>query len=384
LAGIAGLASAIALRKAGLEATVFERSPKASEIGAGITLWSNAVGILAEWGVASQLLAQGNIIERGELRDFSGRTLVRTPVAAVGRELGSVSVAVHRAELLRLLYEKTDSNSVLFGKDCVAVEQDSDGVTAHFADGRQRRCQILIGADGIGSLVFRDLHGNIPLRYAGYFCYRGITRYSGTDIPLGQAFENWGPGRRFGVIRLDAERVFWFANVNTHPEALDPDHQVTLSQAFGTCHYPIPALLQQTDKGQILRHPIYDRPIRRDQQGRGRIALVGDAAHPLTPDLGQGACQAIEDAHVLAYCLGSTTASITALRNYERIRWPRIRWISRRSRFQGWVGQHSTGLGCRLRDLLMRLTPESVMLRSYCKLVSFQLDDPLNQSGRPS
>jgi 2-polyprenyl-6-methoxyphenol hydroxylase-like FAD-dependent oxidoreductase len=371
--GIAGLACAIALRRLGISVRVFERSEAPHELGAGITLWPNAMTILERWGLAGAIQSQGSSIENGYITNSRGRKLLHTPVGAVSREFASAAVGIHRATLLRVLLDAVPGDSIEYGREFVGAEDGPDGVALRFADGRTHRSSLLIGADGIRSAVFRSLHGDVPLRYAGYVCYRGIAPYAGEVLPFGYAFEAWGPGRRFGAIRLDEERVYWFANENAHPEVAQARVNLPrLRDTFASWPAPIPEVLAAVDQATTLCHAIHDRSYLKGQRGRGRVALAGDAAHPMTPDLGQGACQAMEDAATLAQCLGSNSDPIAALRRFEDTRWSRVAWIVRRSRFQGWVGQHSTRIGCRLRDFLIRRSPASMMRKAFRDLVQPQ------------
>jgi len=369
--GIAGLACAIALHRAGRGVRVFEGNAEPRELGAGITLWSNAMAILARWGLADALVRQGNVIESGRIMDWRGRLLIHTPVGEISRESGSIALGLHRGNLLRELLAAAPAECVTYAADCIDVHQDADGVTAVFADGTTCRSAVLIGADGIRSAVFRALYGDVPLSYAGYVCFRGIAPYAGPELPAGHAFETWGPGRRFGAIRLDAERVYWFANETADAAAArDAVDIARLQGSFASWPAPTADILAAACAADTFCHAIHDRAFRHDHQGRGRVTLAGDAAHPMTPDLGQGACQAIEDAAVLAQCLASSADLDTGLRNYEKARWRRVRWMVRRSRFQGWVGQHPTRLGCWLRNLLIRATPDRVMRRTFRNLVT--------------
>lgn len=371
--GIAGLASAIALRRSGYTVKVFERSSRPHELGAGITLWANAVAILHRWGIAARLQREGNLIEEGRLTDMRGRQLIHTPVGAISRQFGSFAVGIHRASLLQALLDAVPVDRIVYSAECAGVEESGEVVRCLFADGTSWEGELLVGADGIRSTVFRALHGDVPLRYSGYVCYRGIAPYLGAEIGPGSALEAWGQGRRFGVIRLDAERVYWFANENAAPDDIAREVDLErLRKTFAGWPTPISEVLAGADTGSTFRHAIYDRPYRRDRRGRGRVALVGDAAHPMTPDLGQGACQAIEDAEALAQCLASASDPVAALRAFEELRWKRVSWIVRRSRFQGWVGQHSTRAGCWFRNLLMRMTPARMMCKVFSDLVQVQ------------
>jgi 2-polyprenyl-6-methoxyphenol hydroxylase-like FAD-dependent oxidoreductase len=362
--GIGGLTAALALRQVGFNVAVFERASELAEIGAGITLWTNAVKVLRILNVADAVCDAGHIIERGELRSWRGDVLVVTPVGEVGRKLGAPSVGLHRAALQQELFRKLGEGVIHLGAACVNVEQDTQGVTAYYSNGRTERGAILIGADGLRSTVGETFLRRQPLRYAGYICYRGITRLLGPSLPPGYAFESWGPGRRFGAIRMDSQRIYWFANLSVPPSSSDPTPKRTLRAQFDRWHAPIAEIIDSTEEAAVLRHEVYDRKPEK-HWGMGRISLLGDAAHPMTPDLGQGACQAIEDAIVLARCISGTEDYCAALRLYESRRWKRVSDIVKRSRWQGWIAQQSSPLACRVRDFMTKAVPTALMRRAY-------------------
>jgi len=368
--GIGGLVAALALGRAGIDVAVFEQAPELSEIGTGITLWTNAIKALQSLDAAESLCASGNFIERGELRSWRGDVLVVTPVGKIGRQLGAPSVCLHRVDLQREMFGKLDQGFVRFNSACMRIEQDSQRVTAYFSNGRSEDGTVLIGADGLHSIVRAALFGVQPPRYLGHTCYRGIVAFPVSILPSGYAFESWGPGRRFGAIRLDPERVYWFANVSAPADGIDPNPANTLQAEFGNWHNPIPEIIDSARNAPILRHDVYDRaPARR--WGQARVSLLGDAAHPMTPDLGQGACQAIEDSVVLAQCLQRADDPIAGLREYERRRWKRVSGIVRRSYFQAWIGHRTNSLACRIRDFLMKTSPAAFMERAFKVNVMF-------------
>jgi len=362
--GIGGLVAALALRRLGIDVVVFEQALELSEIGSGITLWTNAVKALRHLDAEDVVGASDNFIERGELRSWHGDVLVITAVGKIGRQLGAPSVCLHRAVLQREIFRKLEPGIVHLNSACIRVEQDSQRVTAHFSNGRSEHGAVLIGADGLRSIVRASLFGSRPPRYLGHTCYRGIITFPVSILPLGYAFESWGPSRRFGAIRLDPERVYWFANVNTAPDQFDPNPGGTLQAEFEHWHKPIPDIIHSAQDAPILRHDIYDRkPVKR--WGLGRVTLLGDAAHPMTPDLGQGACQAIEDSVVLAECLHRVEDPVAALREYERRRWRRVSGIMKRSSFQAWIGHRTSPLVCQVRDFLMKTSPAAFMEGAY-------------------
>jgi len=234
---------------------------------------------------------------------------------------------------------------------------------------------VLIGADGLRSVVREGLPGAdaAPPRYAGYSAWRAVLPFQSEALPEGYSCETWGRGRRFGYVPLGRGRVYWFATENT-PHALGaaPPSKSALLERFGDWHAPIPALLEATEEGVILHNPIFDRDPA-EVWGEGRVTLLGDAVHPTTPNLGQGACQAIEDAVVLARCLAGQAEVEGALRAYEAARRKRTSEITLLSRRFGSMAQASHPLVCRLRDTVMRMTPPRLLQKQLREIVGYQL-----------
>lgn len=367
-AGIGGLAAAIGLRHAHIDAEVYERAPELREIGAALTLWDNAARALAQIG-AGDLLGPISMPEiRGGLRAPDGRLLVDMAGVASPEADSALSRVVHRADLQAAMLARIDPERIHFGKRLVALKQDGAGVTAEFADGSSARGDILIGADGIGSRVRAILHGERPARYAGYTAWRSVVPFEQARTLPG---ETWGRGLRFGQVPLGDGRVYWFAAQSVPAGQRSPDgERAALLRLFGGWHAPIPALIAAAAEGDILRHDIADRPPLR-RWGDGRVTLLGDAAHPTTPNLGQGACQAIEDAAVLARCLAGGGEPDASLRGYEALRIPRTSAIVRRSRLIGAVGQWSNPLAVASRNQLMRLAGGASQ-RQILQLVAYQ------------
>jgi len=234
------------------------------------------------------------------------------------------------------------------------LEQGEDGVTAHFEDGGTERGDLLIAADGLHSTARRQLIGD-GLRYAGYTCWRGIAHI---DVSAGVLTESWGRGARFGFGPLGAGRTLWWATENAPEGGRDAalGRKADVLRVTAGWHAPARDLIAATDEEAILRNDIYDRR-RACRWGIGRVTLLGDAAHPATPNLGMGACQAIEDAVILAGCLREREDSSSALRLYEESRRPRTALITDLSWRFGWVSQWSNPVACALRDTLVRLSP---------------------------
>lgn len=366
--GIGGLAAAIALRRAGFSAIeVHERAPEIREVGAALTLWSNALHALARLGLDAAVRAAGTEVAVGEFREPSGKVLVSTPVAEVARELGAPCVCLHRADLQAILVRAAAGVALRLGSACAGVRAaDSLEPRLLLEGGGEVAADVVVGADGLRSAVRASLFGPAPPRYAGYPCWRAIARFRDErHLPRGLAFETWGPGARFGAIGVGAERVYWFASVNEPEGGTDEgDPRRRLLERFGPWHAPIRALIESTPAESVQRLDILDRPPARTW-GRGRVTLLGDAAHPTTPNLGQGACLAIEDAIVLADVLRGASDLASGLREYEARRRARTAAVVRRSRRLGAMGQLGSAVLCRVRNAAMRLSPKSAMRRAF-------------------
>jgi 2-polyprenyl-6-methoxyphenol hydroxylase-like FAD-dependent oxidoreductase len=371
--GIGGLTAAIALRQVGIEAVVYERALKLEEVGAGLSLWTNAMQALRTLGLAEAVEAAGGCVEQSQVRTWDGRVLAAMPVGQVSAKLGAKSVCIHRADLQRVLLEALGEGVVKLGFECTRFQQDEAGVTAGFANGKEARADFLIGADGLHSAVRAQLLGHQKPRYAGYTAWRGITLYEDQALSGGISFVSWGRGREFGALSIGRGRVYWFGTTNA-PEG-SPDAPIGRKQevleTFRGWHNPIEAVVEATEAQAILRNDVYDRkPVNR--WGEGRVTLLGDAAHPSTPNLGQGACQAIEDAVVLARCLARETGVVSALREYERERWARTAYISRMSWRNGQMARWENPLACGMRNAAVKLLPAWLTRRLTARMWSFE------------
>ena len=235
-------------------------------------------------------------------------------------------------------------------------------MTARFANGRAEGADILIGADGIHSVIRAALHGSSRPRYAGYTCWRGVAKYQGKALPIDGAFEAWGVGKRFATHPLGAGHVFWYATKNTQPAGTDGarGRKEDVLDCFRDWFPPIQEIIAATD--EILRNDIVDRkPI--SGWGRGRVTLLGDAAHPTTPNLGQGACMAIQDAVVLGACLREAKPE-AGLRAYEQKRERPTAAIVNLSWRVGRLGQLENSFACWMRNAIVRLIPAAISLKS--------------------
>jgi 2-polyprenyl-6-methoxyphenol hydroxylase-like FAD-dependent oxidoreductase len=361
--GIAGLSAAIGLRRGEHDVVVLEQAPRIDPVGAGITLFPNAMRALGRLGVNQAVAARGAAATRSAILTWEGRELTRVPA-----DLLEGTIALHRADLQAEL--AAAAGEVRLGVEVTAVEQDADGVSARGADGRKERGDLLVGADGLSSVI-RAAIADVPIRYAGYTAWRGV---SPVAVETGRLTESWGVGERFGLVDIGRGRTYWFATKNAPERERDEPEgrKAEILRRFSGWHEPIAAVAEATDEDAILRNDVYYlEPLPR--WSRGRLVLVGDAAHATTPGIGQGAAQAIEDAVVLVDRLARTPDVAVALAEYEAIRRPRAEAVLKMSRRADKAAQLASPLGWRFRNALVRRLPERVQRRQLEPLVRYEL-----------
>ncbi|WP_234432582.1 FAD-dependent oxidoreductase [Streptomyces sp. MUSC 125] len=337
--GIAGLTLALALRREGVECTVFERSPRPAEVGAGLQLAPNATRLLHRLGVAEALRAIAVLPRALRIRGWDDdRPLATTALgAACLRGYNAPYYTVHRAQLHRVLREALGAGPLRTGHRLTALTENPDGVHLAFASGARHRADVVIGADGVHSVVRARLAGDAPV-FSGSSVYRGLVPADRLPWAAGDPeIRVWpGPGRHLVCYPVSAGREVSFTA--TVPAGAAGEESWTaegdpaeLTAAYRGWNPTVTRLIAAADT--VRRWPLHDRE---SLPGwvTPRVALLGDAAHPMLPFLAQGASQAIEDAVTLAVCLGRTAEADapTALRRYQELRLPRTRLIQRGAR----------------------------------------------------
>ena len=367
--GIGGLAAALALHRTGFRVRVVERAPELREVGAGLGLWANAVRALDHLGLGGEIRRMGIPFRRIEGCSSSGRLLTRLDADRLLDDPRAASYIVHRADLQGILQRALPAELMQSGAECTGVEQTPASAVARFRGLPSMEAAIVVGADGFHSAVRRALWGETPVRYSGQTCYRGVARLT-PDEPH-TLREIQGAGQRGSVCTLSEGRVYWWAAVNApHGEADDPGRRRDeLLRRFAGWPFQLPQAIAASE-GEILRNDLVDRPPLK-RWSRGRVTLLGDAAHPMLPNLGQGACTAIEDGLVLARSLAAHGPTPLALRAYEGERIRRTTAISTQSWLFGVPARWTSGPAVALRERLIRWTPDAVMERQIREHVGY-------------
>ncbi|MFI6908288.1 FAD-dependent monooxygenase [Nonomuraea sp. NPDC050394] len=347
-AGIGGLAAALALHRIGWRATVLERAPELGEIGAGMSQAPNALRALDELGVGERARQVGVPTHAtANLRTANGRHLQRAhPVEP------SPLLAFHRADLHRLMMESLPAGWIRTGSEATGISQDRGSAAVG-----ELSADLVIAADGIGSTARRLLWPDAPApRFLGRTAWLGVAPIDGLPGSM-----TLGPGAYFLIHPLSRGRAYW-ALVATadRPGIRHADEKAEAARRTQDWHDPIPGLIDATPADAVIHIDIRDLdPL--PTYVNGRVALLGDAAHAMSPDRGQGAGQSIEDAVVLAAALATEPTVETALRHYDAARRPRTQTTARGARADG--RRATSRAAHRALTTMIRLTPASLWRR---------------------
>lgn len=353
-AGIGGLAAAWALRRAGHDVAVFERREGLSLGGGALILWSNALRALRALGLDEALLRAPSVarVESAEFRRADGEYLTGIPVGEVSRRAGAPTVVVTRRDVLCTLADALGGGVVRFGAEVETVSVDGRGATLTLAGGEAVRCDALVGADGVRSRVRALLGFDGGARDVGQDLWVGVGDGEVDGVDPGEATALLGDGCRFWYARLGDGRPVWYATLRTDTGGASPDDLPSLASRFEGFAAPVAAVLAATG-ADVARTTIRDRPPALPW-GRDRATLLGDAAHAVTPDAGQGACQALEDAVVLARALGEGDDLTAGLRAYEDARFRRTADVGRMSYLASVTSTVAGPVRCAVRDAAIR------------------------------
>jgi FAD-dependent urate hydroxylase len=334
-AGMGGLTAALALRQAGYRIELYDRAPALAPAGAGVSLWSNGIKVLSRLGLGEAVRAIGGPMQQMSYLSKAGEVLTRFSLEPLVEAVGQRPYPVARTDLQRMLLDAVGSEHVKLGANCVAVEQDAARATAVFADGQRATGDVVIGADGTHSIIRSHVLGEkVERRYAGYVNFNGLVPQSDELAPVDTWVTYVGEHKRASLMPVGGGRFYFFFDVPLErgQPPVASNVAAELSHHFAGWALPVQRLIERLDPARVTRAEIFDiEPLAR--LVRGRVALLGDAAHSTVPDLGQGGCQAMEDGWVLANALLTNDLGVEdALLRYEAARRERTADIILRAR----------------------------------------------------
>lgn len=363
-AGIGGLTAAVALRRAGFQVEVYERARELRDAGAGLSVLRNGVAALRTLGLGidTEIEQAGGVAESFRFCTPEGATIRVVPGEALRDELGTPSVAVHRADIQRALLRALGECPLELGAAVSGFEADEEGVRVRFEDGREVFGDALVGADGLHSVVRAQLHGACEPRPGNFVCWLATIPFEHPTVTPGASAHYWGRGMRFGLHDIGGGRVYWWGTM-TMPAARAVNWRGDKTDLLALYHGwadEVRQAILQTPNEAIVAVPAQDRPVL-PRWGRGLVTLLGDAAHPMLPSLGQGANTSIEDGVVLAHTLASSRDLVAGLRRYEDLRAQRTKMMVEGSRRLARIEQTEHAGLCRIRDNYFRFAPARVI-----------------------
>lgn len=365
--GITGLAASLALNKVGIKSTVYEKAASLNEIGAGIWLQPNALQICHWLGIKEAIENAGSKISKMEITNPDLIPIKKINAEVVMDDFGNQTIAIHRAQLQQILYNECSKvGAVVLDMEYLSHQVKGEKVVLNFSSGTVTS-DLVLAADGIHSRVRNQLFPNVGRRDAHQICWRGISHFSLPDHLKGYGKEAWGRKIRFGFSQISDDQVYWFAVASSGviDEHADKEGLVQLFKEFDPV---VSGLIANT----IAIHcgPIKDLE-RLPTWHDGRICLLGDAAHATTPNMGQGACQGIEDAYFISQFLQKGMNHSEAFRSFELSRRKKVDYIVNNSWTFGRLAHNIAGQ--QLLKLIMKVTPESVMNKQMKKLYAVDI-----------
>lgn len=366
-AGIAGLTTALGLKKAGVSFVIYEGAQEIKPVGTGIIIANNAMQVYRYFGLDDKIRQRGNRISAMNITDMKLKVLSKNELKSFEEKYSLTNVAIHRASLHQLLVGEVGEENIVVNKRLAKVEKGNTGeYTLSFEDGTTAEYAYVIGADGVNSKTRKYLFGDMPLRQTKQICWRGVTEYKLPEKYQHELVEGWGKGKRFGIVKLDGNKVYWYFLLDEDIYNKAP----SLSLHLSDCDSMISELIKNTPESGWYKNDLYDlAPM--DVWYKNRVCLIGDAAHATTPNLGQGACQAIEDAYVISKLLEQHSLE-DALKKFPEVRRSKAHFVVNTSWKVGKMGHLRNPLLIALRNAVLKLTPSTIGDKQLSRL--FELD----------
>jgi 2-polyprenyl-6-methoxyphenol hydroxylase-like FAD-dependent oxidoreductase len=336
--GIGGLSAAIGLVSLGHDVEVFERAPELRATGAGLNLWPNAGRALYGLGLRAPYDAISVQLNRYLGYDPDGTLLFEADASAWPEKYGAASVGVYRLALSTMLSDAYGRDRIKYGYDVSSVESRNDSAICHFANGESYQGDVIIGADGIHSVIRDQLIGGVQFRPNDHhaFRFRSVIDLASVDVDPAAQTGIYTTSGWLSVIPIGNGKAYWFGSVRG---ATTIDEFLAFFASWDKTH--VPNTLKITPRETIVQSPLFDVDGSPYKWTHGRVTLLGDAAHPMMPDLAQGASQTVIDALALRDAFAKTPDVDQALHDYEAIRRPAAAYIVKRSQMGSFRGRHN-------------------------------------------
>ncbi|QNL21260.1 FAD-dependent monooxygenase [Hyphobacterium sp. CCMP332] len=353
-AGIAGLTSAIALNQNGFKVNVFEQADRIKPLGAGIILANNAMQVFDKLGLKNQIEQAGNVISFIKITDSQLKPISIVDLNHFEQKYKVKNIAIHRGILQEILLNNIPVESLKTGYELIDVKQN-DTLKLRFNNKKEHNSELLLAADGINSIVRNQLFSENTIRWTNQICWRGIAEFNLSKKFKNELNEAWGKGDRIGFVQIQDNKVYWYA-LKTFKQNPDEYAKEQLALYFVKYHPLVKTLIENTPTESIHKSIISDlKPVKK--WFKNNVCLIGDAAHATSPNMGQGACQGVEDAFVLANCL-KHNQSEKAFFEYQKIRQAKAHFIVNISRTMGKMAHFENEMAIWCRNLFLKTSPE--------------------------
>ncbi|WES99029.1 FAD-dependent monooxygenase [Chryseobacterium arthrosphaerae] len=364
-AGIGGLTLGNILKQYEYDFTIYESAPEIKPVGAGIMMAVNAMQVFDRLGLKEKIENAGNKIHRISLANESMRVFSKTEILDLEAQYNSCNIAIHRAELQRILAENLYKDSIKLAHILQKIGKKENYIL-DFENGTQIESNIVFGADGIKSTVRNQILKTGTIRSSGQKCWRGLVDFELPEKNHHEAFEMWGKGKRFGFVKISDRKVYWYACINEKSF----DRSLQLNDIFKDFAPLILQLIEATAEENMICNAISDlAPI--SKWYAKNLCLIGDAAHATTPNMGQGACQAIEDAYIIGRLLETNRDFNAVFKEFQKVRRKKVDYIVSTSRTIGKISQWEHGNS--FRNLLMGMIPESMNQKMAKKIIELEM-----------
>jgi len=364
-AGIGGLTLGNILQQQNRDFTVYESAPEIKPVGSGIMMAINAMQVFDKLGLKEKIEKAGNKIHGISITDENLKLISKTNVLELEKKYKSCNVAIHRADLQRILAENIGFENINLNHSLKTITKEEHYILS-FENGNQIESEIVFGADGIKSKVRDQLIETGKMRDAGQLCWRGMVDLDLPEAFHHEAFEAWGKGKRFGFVKMSQKKWYWYAVINKGKY----DHYLSLAENFHGFHPLMTEILEATAQENIILNTINDlSPI--SKWSSENLCLIGDSVHATTPNMGQGACQAIEDAYIIGELMKNTSNFNQIFDEFQKIRRKKVDSVVKMSWQIGKISQWERGNS--LRNFMMRLIPESTNQKLVEKIIRLEM-----------